>query len=212
MVWPSCGSPFEAHPNHLAGLRVQRVDVRVQRGHQDFPVGVGDALVHQIAAGHRRRKLVLFRSEFPDDLSHVVEVDRVDKVRIGAFEIHHVADHQRLPFLPPERAGRHGPGDMQLLGVLGVDLGQRAVADPAVASQWQNPLIRILGIFLQGFIGARDSYDCAADYDSGDHPFHAVLLYPILCLSLVQTRACPKAPDRGFVPLRTCKHRLHLFH
>ena len=130
--------------------------MRVQRGDQNLPVGVGDALVHQIAAGHGGRELVLLRREFPDDLAHVVEVDGVDEVGIGAFEVHHVADHQRLPLLPAERAGGHGPGDLQLVGILGVDLGQLAVADPAVASQRQHPLIGILGIFLQRFVGARD--------------------------------------------------------
>ena len=103
--------------------------------------------------------------------SHVVEVDGVDEVGVGAFEVHHVADHQRLPLLPSERARGHGPGNLQLVGILGVDLAQLAVADPAVASQRQHPLIGVLGIFLQGFVGTRDPHDRAAEYDSQAQPF-----------------------------------------
>ncbi len=143
-------------PQHLAGLGVERVDMRVQRGDQNFPVGIGDAFVHQIAAGHRGRELVLLRSEFPDDLANVVQVDGVDEVGIGALEVHHVADHQRLALLPAKRARGHGPGNFQFSGIPGIDLVQLAVADSAVASQRQHPLVGVLRIFVQ-FIRAANA-------------------------------------------------------
>ena len=153
----------------------------VQRADDDLPVGVSDALVHQVATGDRRRELILLRREFPDDLADFVQMNGVDVVGIGAFEVHHVADYQRLPLLAAERASGHGPGDSELADVFGIDLGQFAMTNPAITAERQHPLIRVLGIFLQRFIGKRNRRGDREDrcHAQPFHVIHVKLLYSL---------------------------------
>src|SRR5262249_40934325 len=109
-------------PDDFAGLRIQCIDLRIERGHQNFSVGIRDAAVHEVATGYGRRHLVLLRHEFPDDVPIAVEIDSVDVVRIGALKIHHIADDQRLPFMSTESAGGHSPRHMELENILRIDL------------------------------------------------------------------------------------------
>src|SRR5207249_7778194 len=93
---------------------------------------VSDTAVHQIATGYRRRELILLWHEFPYDAPVVVEIDGINVVRERALKIHHLADNQRLPFMAPEGACGHRPGDLELPGVLGIDLVQTAVAGAGI--------------------------------------------------------------------------------
>src|ERR1700749_5150730 len=78
-------------PKGLTRLRVQGVKVCIQRRDKKFSVGISDAAVHDIAAGHRRGELILLRSELPDYAPNVIEVDGINKVWVGALKVHHVA-------------------------------------------------------------------------------------------------------------------------
>src|SRR5439155_19699277 len=100
--------------------------------------------VHQIAAGHRRRELVLLRSEFPNHVPVAVQVDGVNVIRIGTLKIHHLSNDERLPFMTSKRACGHGPCDFKLPGILGVDLVQTAVASAGIISERYYPLISVL--------------------------------------------------------------------
>jgi len=132
-------------PEHFAGLGVERVQLGIQRAGENLSVVIGDAAVDHVAASHRWREFILFRRKLPDDLADVVEVDCIHIVRVGALEVHHVPHHQRLPLLPAQSAGGHGPGHSHLAGIGLIDLLQRAVADRAVAPQGDRPIAHLRG-------------------------------------------------------------------
>ena len=112
-------------------------------------VSVGDPAVYHVAAGNRRRIGVPRWRELPYDPADVVEVDRVDVIRIRALEVHHVADDQRLAFVPAQRAGRHRPSHLQLAGIRRRDLLESAVAPVRVILAWRHPLVGVGGHFVQ---------------------------------------------------------------
>ena len=102
---------------------------------EDLAVGIGDAAVDGVAAHHRNDVRVLLRLVFPEDLAVVVQVERIDVVREGRVDIHHVADDQRRAFVAAQHAGREGPGDLQVLDVVLVDLIEFGIAGVGVVAR-----------------------------------------------------------------------------
>src|SRR5207247_8343355 len=109
----------------------------------NLAVRISDTAVHQIATGYGRCELILLGHEFPYDAPIVVEIDGINVIRERALKIHHLANNQRLPFMAPEGACGHRPGNLQLPSVLGIDLVQTAVAGAGILCERRYPLVCI---------------------------------------------------------------------
>ena len=128
----------------LAGLRVERHDVIVERDEEDLAVVIGDAARHDVAAGDALSGAILVRNVGPLEFAGR-RVQREHLVRIGADDIQRVADDERRSLLSVLGSDRKHPGDLQLANIRGVDLIERAEAGAGVVPRRHHPLLGILG-------------------------------------------------------------------
>ncbi len=141
----------------------------VERVDDDLPVAVRDAAVHQVAASDGDRERILFGRILPLRVV-VVEVDRVDVIGVGGFEIHRVTDDERLAFVAARRSGRHRPGGGEVLNVIRRNLVKRAVSRIRVILTRHHPLRRVLGHVVEryallGRAGSPSSRDAESERD-----------------------------------------------
>jgi hypothetical protein len=130
-------------PDLVAGLRVERDDMVVERRHEQLAIGVGRAAVDEIAAGHRNRVLIGVCVVLPLDLARTIEVDGVDDERLRRLEVEHAVDDEWAAFVSAQDAGRDLPADLQILDVAPIDLIERRVAPASVVSRLHRPIGRI---------------------------------------------------------------------
>ncbi len=144
-------------PNFFAGLAVKSDDETVEGPVHELAVGIGTATIDGVAASARHSRLVTV------GLLHVAP-NLLRVVRIGQIEsLHHVAvrhgraagdheqhglaanvlDHERLTLVTAEGVGALQPDHLQLADVVGVDVGQRAVAGQREITAGGWPLVRI---------------------------------------------------------------------
>ena len=97
----------------------------------------------------------------------MVQVKRIDGIWKRRMDIHRIANHQRPAFVTTKHAGRKGPGDLQLPGVAGVDLVELGIARVGVVALLHDPLLRILGQFVQCLVGARSRYLYSSEAKTG---------------------------------------------
>ncbi|MCW0424195.1 hypothetical protein NB713_002138 [Xanthomonas sacchari] len=145
-------------PHFLAGLGIECDHVAAEAAEHHLAVGVGRATVDRVAAGHRDGALVLLRGVLPQHLAGVFlrQVDREHVVRIGADHVHGAAHHQRLAFMAAGGVGLHLPRHLQILDVVAVDLGQRAVPGQAEVAADAAPVVRVGGIAGELAVGVGD--------------------------------------------------------
>src|SRR6185437_9793937 len=107
-------------PDQLAGLRVERVGVVIQRIEENLAVRIRDAAVYSVAAGDTTRGARRVRLEFPFDRAILRQVQRVNDVGPAGDDVHRVTDDDRHRFLAVQHAGREGPGQLQVLHLAGI--------------------------------------------------------------------------------------------
>src|SRR5437763_1614069 len=85
--------------------------------------------------------------------------------------------------------------------VFGIDVGQFAMTNPAITAERQHPLIRVLGIFLQRFIGKRNR---RGDREDRCHaqPFHVIHVKLLYVGQVGNLRPIANRPDPGPVDNR----------
>jgi len=127
----------------VAVFGVERDDLTVECVDDDLAITIGHATIDKVATRHGDREWVLFRRVLPLRVI-VVEIDGKDVIGIRRFEIHRIADHERLALMAACRAGRHRPGDFQVFRVLGRDFVQRRVACIGIIKTGHHPLGAIL--------------------------------------------------------------------
>ena len=133
-------------PDLLAGLHVERDDMRVERGAVELAVENRGALVGNTATHDARRLRHPVDRRFPDLLAGA-DVDR--HRRLGVGDIHHPVEHQRLRLLAPwiveaEVPDRHQAFDRRL-----VDLFERAIAVKAIAHAIGQHVVGVLAVVLE---------------------------------------------------------------
>jgi hypothetical protein len=107
MVSPLLMSPSLGAPGFLAGGGIHRDALAVEGIHEDAAVGIGDAAVHQVAAGHALGFRVRVRLEFPlHRRAGFAQVERVQVIRERRDHVHRVADHDGRGFLAAVHPGR----------------------------------------------------------------------------------------------------------
>ena len=141
LVSPFFGSPFTTDQLTLPVLASSDDERGVGLVQEDGAVGIGEAAIDRVTAHHRDHGRILLGLVLPDDLAVVVEVERVDDVREGGVDVHHVADDEGRALVAAQHAGREGPGDLEVLDVRGVDLVELGIAGVGVV----NRLKRLLG-------------------------------------------------------------------
>src|SRR6185503_16616372 len=94
-------------PEFLAGFRVERDQLTLQRVDEDLAAGViGRAAVHEVAAGDWNRVGRLVRNVFPDlRRAGLRKIERVDDVRERGVHVHHVPHDQRIALVTAQRPG-----------------------------------------------------------------------------------------------------------
>ena len=140
-------------PFLFARLGVEGDNRGVGLRQQDHAVGIGEAAVHRVAAHDRDDFRVLLRLVAPDDLAVIGQVQREDVVREGRVDIHDVPDHQRRALVPPQDAGREGPGDAHVAHVVAVDLVELRIAGVGIVAGLDGPLAGNGNGFLDAVIG-----------------------------------------------------------
>ena len=138
-------------PDHLAGVLVQRDELRVQRGEDDEVVIQGRTAVDHVAAGHdavRQAVLVL------PQLGAGLGVERED-ARVGRRDEHLAVVDHRLRFLTALLFAAEGeaPHRHQLADGRGVDLLERGIALALLADAPAQHVAGGLGIVLDHLIG-----------------------------------------------------------
>jgi hypothetical protein len=141
-------------PDDLARLRIERHESRIGLMQEDLAVGIRDAAIDRVAAHDRYHVRILARLIFPEDLAVVVQIQRVNCIWERRGQIHHVANHQRFPFMTAKNAGRERPGDLQFLDVSRRDLIQCGKTRVGVVLCGRRPLLRILHPGIQVAVGA----------------------------------------------------------
>ena len=86
----------------------------------------------------------------------MVQVKRIDRVWKRRMDIHGIANHQRSALVATQHAGRERPGDLQFLDVGGGDLIELGITRVGVVALLHDPLLGILGQFVQCFVGTRN--------------------------------------------------------
>ena len=133
-------------PEFLAGLGVERDGIVVQRVEKYLAVVVGEPAVDHVAAGDADGGQIWLRRIGPLQVAGR-RVEREDLVRMRPdVRPHHVqraVDDERRGFLAAVGADREGPGDMQVLDVLAVDLIEPAVARVRIVLLRHRPIVLI---------------------------------------------------------------------
>ena len=111
-------------PLLLARLRVERDDVVVERHQKDLSVVVRDAASENVAAGDALRRAVLIGNVGPLQIPRY-RIQSEHLVGKRADYVQRVANNQRRSFLPPLRANRKHPRDLELRDVRLADLIER---------------------------------------------------------------------------------------
>jgi hypothetical protein len=141
-------------PDELARLRVERNEGRIGLMQEYFAVAIGDAAIDRIAAHDRDDVRILTRFVFPENLALVVQIERVDGIGERRMNVHHVADHERRPFMTAKHSGRKCPSHLQFADVRGRDLVQSREPRVLIVLCGRRPLLRILHPSIQVRIGA----------------------------------------------------------
>src|SRR5712671_945960 len=106
------------------------------------------------------------------------QIERKHDVRERALNVHRGADHQRVPLMAVQHAGRERPGGLEVLHIRFVDLGERAETLQVGRPTRHRPLARTLA---DG--GRRDEHHQARCESTGPQ-FEAV-------------HSCPHVEDEG---------------
>ena len=136
-------------PDHRAGFGVESDQMRVYRADEDAVSQHRHAAIHGVAADiDLRGKNALVMPVGPSGRG----VERED-VRGRLAHVHHAIDDNRRRFHPV--AGGHlvHPGDLQIGGILPVDLVERAVAPALIGAGVGQPVIRLALGFQQPLVG-----------------------------------------------------------
>ena len=113
----------------LAGLRVDRDRVSVERVVEEPAVGKDRAAIDHVATGNALRGRFGLRFVLPfERRAWLCEVERVKDVGIRRDDKHRVVHDERRSLLALVDADREGEGDLKLADILRVDLAQLAIA------------------------------------------------------------------------------------
>lgn len=140
-------------PDHFAGLGVHSDELAIQGAQDELAVTVRQSPVDQIAARDRPSRRVLLRPILPHDLFRMLQIDRVDVVRVCAMDIHDPVDDERTPLVAVEDAGGERPGRLQVFDVARIDLVQLTESLDGVVLRLHHPVAFILGKSDELFVG-----------------------------------------------------------
>ena len=133
-------------PDLLAGLLVERDDVRVERAAEYLAVVDRRALVRDAAAHHARGGRIELDRRAPDLLAGG-DVDRDRELGVG--DEHDAVVDERLPLLAVVAGQRRAPDRHQALHVRLVDLLQRAVAVLVIAHPVGEHVVGVPAVVFQ---------------------------------------------------------------
>ena len=186
-------------PDDLAGLGIQRDQHGVRLLQEHLAFGIGQTAIHRVAAHLRNDGRILLRLVFPlDGLG--VQVHREHLVRESAVEVHHVADHQRRPFVAAQNAGGKRPCHLHLAYVARIDLVELAVALVVHVASLHGPVRRIGDVLFDVGVGLCDP--CHGDQNQRHcqvTEFDSHLSSCLYCLKWNEdfTEHCPTANPRA---------------
>ena len=145
--------PIAEHhvPDHFPGSPVERNDMRIGRGVVHLVFVQRRATIAEVAAQELADAFGQRMRVVPDHLAGG-GLHRVD-VRVRGRDVHHPLVDQRCGVLSIENAEREAPDRHQALHVVGIDLGQRAVARAGVVAPRHQPIERLLVGIEQHFVG-----------------------------------------------------------
>ena len=155
-------------PDRRARRRIERDERRIRLIEEDPAIGVAKAAADRIAAHQGDDARLLARLIFPEDLSLMLEIQRIDGVGKGRVDVDDAADDERRPLMPAQYAGREGPDWRQPLHIAGVDLGQRRKAQ---IGEIRGPLRRHPG--MSAAAGRREEQRQSKARSRNQHPKHS---------------------------------------
>ena len=131
-------------PDDGARVRVEREQLAVEGVEDDLAVGVHEPAAVRAAARLGLSQARHLRGERPLDVALLVEVERVQRVRLRGQDVHGRADDERGRFDLVGDADLERPGDLQVLNVVLGDLVERAVVPSRVRAVGHQPLPGVL--------------------------------------------------------------------
>ena len=128
-------------PDGLPGAGIDGEGVVVQRIEIDPTIGEGGAPVDDVAAGDALRGRLGLGLEFPlHGRARLGEIERVENIGIGRYDVHRGADNERCRFLTLVHAQRESERHLEIFDIVGGDFGQLAVAGGGIIFGRHRPL------------------------------------------------------------------------